>query len=318
MDSTNAIDTVEKGSVSKLKSHKLQLGIALGAIALIAGVSGLTLSRDKHVGSNKHAGSTKHEHSTEHGHSIEPQGLLQTYGQALVSVQEKVEALKKLDEENEKLRKENAHLRVVLEGEHYAKYAEKAQKETQTFQWKLSKDTGSKTGRTLASIGYKIPQDLLPAQLYSLGLSYFKMREDEKAAVIFTFLTGLEGDDSFKTPANLLLAGVAWYRIENFELADYYLDQVLRSVENAGTRRFHGQAKLWKGLVSEKTGKHSKAQYWLRDVLDHDPHSIEARWVNHKESSGEAERAPASVESSPAAEGFHEEPHEEAHETKHH
>jgi tetratricopeptide (TPR) repeat protein len=317
MDSTSTTHIAEQGTVSKLKNHKFQLGVSFVVIALIAGVSGLTMSR-KHEPAHAKAHGNTHE-------NIGPAGLWQTFAHAVVSVQEKMDALKKADEENEKLRKENAHLRLVLESEHYEKYAEKAQKETQTFQWKLSKDTGSRTGRTLASIGYKIPQDLLPAQLYSLGLSYFKMREDEKAAVIFTFLTGLEGDDSFKTPANHLLTGIAWYRIENFELADFYFDQVLHSAETKSTRRFHGQAKLWKGMISEKTGKHSKAQYWLRDVLDHDPHSVEAHWVNRSSNQEEA-REPASEAHEESHEdthgdspdGPHEKPHEAAHEDHHH
>lgn len=295
---------------SKLKNHKFQLGVSLAVIALIAGVSGLTMSR-------KHDTTHAKGHGAAHGDS-KPESLWQTYVDAVVSVQDKIDSLKKADEENEKLRKENAHLRLVLESEHYEKYAEKAQKETQAFQWKLSKDTGSKTGRTIASIGYKIPQDLLPAQLYSLGLSYFKMREDEKAAVIFTFLTGLEGDDSFKTAANHLLTGIAWYRIENFELADYYFDQVLRSAETKSSRRYHGQAKLWKGLVSERTGKHGKAQYWLRDVLDHDPHSIEAHWVNRSAGKdSEEEHEEVAQRKLASSEGAHEEHHEESHAESH-
>jgi tetratricopeptide (TPR) repeat protein len=306
MDSTSTTHTEAPGLASKLKTHKFQLGITFVVIALIAGVSGLTMSR-------KHETSHAKAHGNAHGEAQGDANLWQTFAHAVVSVQEKMDALKKADEENEKLRKENAHLRLVLESEHYEKYAEKAQKETQTFQFKLSKDTGSRTGRTLASVGYKIPQDLLPAQLYSLGLTYFKTREDEKAAVIFTFLTGLEGDDTFKTPENHLLTGIAWYRIENFELANFYFDQVLQSTETKATRRVHGQAKLWKGVIAEKTGKHGKAQTWLRDVLDHDPHSVEARWINHSADQEEShEEGAVRKLASP------EKPHEAAKHEEHH
>jgi tetratricopeptide (TPR) repeat protein len=308
MDSKSTSNTLEK-----LKGHKLQLGVALGAIALIAGVSGLTMS---------HGQKDAHGHSKT-GLGAQVSNLWHVYGHAFISVQEKIDDLKRADEENINLRQENAHLRLVIEGEHYQKYAEKAQKETQTFQWKLSKETGSRTGRTIASIGYKIPQDLLPAQLFSLGMSYFNLHENEKAAVIFTFLTGMEGDESFKTPSNYLLTGIAWYRLENFELADFYFDQVLHSVETQATRRFQGQARVWKGLVAERTGKHDKAQHWLRDVLDHDPHSIEARWVNQKfdeaQEAQESSEAPEHAVREPAAEKPEkpEKPHEEAHEAKH-
>jgi tetratricopeptide (TPR) repeat protein len=300
MDSTIETHTTDASAADQLKKRKLRMGIALVVIAVVAGVSGMVVSRSG-------------GHSKKSGLSAKIHEVWQVYGHAWISVQDKIEALQKSDEENERLRKENAHLRLVLESEKYEKYAERAQKETQAFQWKLSKTTGSRTGRTLASISYKIPQDLLPSQLFSLGLSYFKMREDEKAAVIFTFLTGLEGDSTFKTPSNHLLTGIAWYRLENFELADFYFDQVLHSTENQATRRFHGQARLWKGLIAERTGKHVKAQFWLRDVLDHDPHSLEARWVNsalaseeHAPAEEEGDRVPAhEAESEKAAEAEH-------------
>lgn len=243
-------------------------------VALVAGVSGLTVSMRGHH---------------EKGQSNWATSIFQRYTQAFVSVQHKVDALKHAVEDNEKLRAENSHLRMVLESERYAKYAEKAQKATQVFQWKLTKDAGSRTGRTIASIGYRVPTDLVPSQLLTLGMSYFKTRDDEKAAVILTFLTGMEGDETYKTPANYLATAVAWYRLDNYELADFYFDQVLHSQDSPATKKFMGQARLWKGLVSERTGKHTKAQFWLHEVMDHDPRSVEAHWVNQ----GEVKREPA-------------------------
>jgi tetratricopeptide (TPR) repeat protein len=265
--------------IEKLKGRK---ALFFSGVAVIACVSGLTASlRHGKAGTEK----------------AERAGVLSslwhTYGQALISIQDKVDDLRRADEENETLRRENAHLRLVLESEQYQKYAERAEKETQAFQWKLSQETGSRTGRTIASIGYHIPQELLPSQLYSLGMSYFKLRDDEKAAVIFSFLTGMESDNSFKTPLNFLLAGISWYRLDNYQLANYYFDQVLRGPETQATRRMHGQAILWKALVAEKSGKYDKAQSWLRGVLDHDPHSLEARWIN-KPFHGQEARVPAS------------------------
>lgn len=219
--------------------------------------------------------------------SSEVSFLAHSYGRLFYSLQEKVDEIRRLDEENHKLKLENSHLRLVLESQRYEDYAEKAQKATQAYEWKLSKETGNRTGRTLASIAYKIPTNLIPSQLYSLGTSYFKSRDDEKAAVIFTFLTGLEDDATYKTAHNYLTTGIAWYRLDNFELADFYFNQALRS--SKGKAQLLSQAKLWKGLLSERRGQHVLAQDWLRKVMDQNPHSAEARWINP----GGVEREPA-------------------------
>lgn len=208
-----------------------------------------------------------------------------SYGQVFWTLQNKIEHIQQVDEENERLRLENAHLRVVLEAQRYENYQERAQSTTKALEWKLAKDTGDKAGRTPISIGYRVPNDLLPYQLYTLATSYFKNGENEKAAVIFHFLNNLDGDDTYKTPQNILLEAIAWYRVQNYELAEIQLEQVEHFTHGNNTllsRTLKRQALLWSGLVAEKTGKHLKSQNLLREVLDHAPRSLEASWVNRK------------------------------------
>jgi hypothetical protein len=209
--------------------------------------------------------------------------LFGTYVAAFHSVQDKVDELRHLDEENRKLRLENAHLRATVESRNFECNAEQAQTRTQQYEGKLGAETESKTGRTLASIVYQIPKNLPPKELYSLGISYFRSRDDEKAAVILSSLVGMEDDERYRTPFNLMMTGVAWYRVEHFAKAELYFDQVIKASDNSGQPEFAGlkrEALLWKGLIAERTGQHDKSQFWLKSVLDSSPGSVEAAMVN--------------------------------------
>jgi tetratricopeptide (TPR) repeat protein len=137
-------------------------------------------------------------------------------------------------------------------------------------------------GRDLASIQYRVPTNLVPGQLYTLGVSYFKGREDEKAAVIFTFLTGMDDNDSFRNPRNYMLTGIAWYRLDNFATADRYFDRALKAPEAPENLQVLAQARLWKALTSQRLTKHTQAQFWLTELVDHHPLSLEASWINSK------------------------------------
>ncbi len=230
--------------------------------------------------------------------------LLGRYGGLFQSIQSKVERLQQADEENTRLKAENAHLRVALESLHYEQYAARAAQTTLDFSRKLVAQTGAQSGRTLASIPYRVPQELMPNQLYELGMHYFRDHKpdqpadnsDEKAAVIFTFLLGLDGEEGFKTSANMLKAGICWYRLENYEVAEFYFNEAVKDGnlpvgEGPSRSELISQVRLWKALIAKRTGKTEKAQYWLREVLDYNPHAKEAAWVNHH--TEEVEREPA-------------------------
>ncbi|OFZ80693.1 MAG: hypothetical protein A2583_10520 [Bdellovibrionales bacterium RIFOXYD1_FULL_53_11] len=207
-------------------------------------------------------------------------GVVKTYGHAVESVQEKMDALSRSEQENEKLRLENANLRMQAENAVFDCRAKDSSTRTRELEFKLSKETGAQVGRTLASIYYRPPTHLMPPQLYTLGVSYFKGREYEKSAVIFTFLTGLEDNNAYKSAKNYLLTGVAWYRLDNFEIADAYFEKVLRMQDGAENLAYHAQARLWRGLAAEKTGNHQKSQEWMRNLVDYHPQSTEAGWIN--------------------------------------
>ncbi len=209
--------------------------------------------------------------------------LIETYSGAWARVQQKADELRHAYEENEKLQLENAHLKLTLEALRFDNLVQKGEKSTEKYEMKLSEETGAKVGRTLAGIKYKLPLQLLPSQLYSLGEAYLQANEDEKAAVIFTSLTGLEENEVYRTAKNFLITGIAWYRIDNFVLANAYFDEVLKAPERPDTIQYQAQARLWNALVARRLHKEIKTQFWLKELVDHHPHSIEARWVNTRE-----------------------------------
>jgi TolA-binding protein len=206
---------------------------------------------------------------------------------------EKVEALREADEEVERLSLENANLRLQLESQEFECELRVSQKNADSLAARLGRDTGSTLGRTLANITYRPPTHLLPSQLYTLAVGYMKAKEEEKAAVILTFLSGLDDESEYRTAKNLLLTGVAWYRVDNYDLADQYFKRVLENKVTAATLPYHAQSRVWRGLVAQRKGQPADAQVILKDLLARHPRTKEAKLINplFKE---EEDRAPAS------------------------
>jgi tetratricopeptide (TPR) repeat protein len=215
---------------------------------------------------------------------VASKSIFQVYKDAWVSTNDKAAEIQHALEDNERLRNENANLRVKIENLQF----ENQKKEASA----ITKEAGNKVTRTLASVSYQPPANLLPSQLYTLGVTYFKAHEDEKAGVIFSFLTGLEDNSAFRNARNYVMTGVAWYRLNNYEMADHYFDLALQQPDDSENVRYQAQARLWRSLIAQHAGKKTEAQYWLKDLLDHHPHSREAAWVNS--GAQEAERATAS------------------------
>ncbi len=284
--------TTFKDRIKGLGKHKKALA-GVGVLVLLAAI-GLTAFKfgGAHLGSQVGSRAKRAAHSV--SHSVEVPSLLGTYQKALHSIDQKITAIRSAEAENSRLRLENTHLRLTVENLRFDCHAKDGNELTKAIEYRLDKETGSQVGRTLASIAYRIPSNLLPHQTYTLGVSYFKAREDEKAAVILTFLTGLDENDTFKSPKNFLMTGITWYRLDNFDIADRYFDRVLRAPDTPDNRPSQAQARLWKALVAQRLGKHTKSQFWLTELIDQHPHAREARWINA--GSTEAERGIATEE----------------------
>jgi tetratricopeptide (TPR) repeat protein len=243
------------------------LGVAI--VVLVVLVAGPKLSRYVNVMTgNEEAG------------ALSVSRLFKVYGKAFADVQDKVDELYRAEEDNQRLVLENAQLRHRAEALQLDCRVKDAMAATKELELPVDQETAARVNRSLSAINYSIPAYLLPQQIHTLGVTYFKAREDDKAAKIFTYLTGMMDDDIFKTPKNHLLTGIAWYRLDNFKLAEHYFDKVIGAAESSDVLGAQAQARLWKALSFERMGEHEKSQNWLRELVGNHPHSTEAAWVN--------------------------------------
>src|SRR5689334_523539 len=109
--------------------------------------------------------------------------ILRTYEHAWHGAQRKIDEIRHLELQNTQLRQENAQLRLSLDAVRWDCHAQVGLRTTRDYELKLKKETGQKVGRSLAGINYKPPTRMPLPLLYSLAISYLKVREDEKVAV---------------------------------------------------------------------------------------------------------------------------------------
>lgn len=214
------------------------------------------------------------------------------YRQAFQDVQERVAELRKLEVENMKLRLRETELQKELESAQFECRAIKAEKVSDELRARLQERTGSRTGRLPSSIPYHVPAQLPPSELYTLGVSFLRAGENEKAALILDHLTRSEEKNPYQRPQDFLAAGVAWYRIQNYKEADQAFERALAVEANEDELQHQGQARLWRALVARKLKNKEQEQFWMRQVLDHHPHSVESSWINpldesHRSQGGE-------------------------------
>jgi tetratricopeptide (TPR) repeat protein len=272
-----------KKLVEGLKSRKRTL-VSIARLAVLGGVCALVVF----IGVQLYRGAKYVAHAST-GWKVST--LIHAYSNSFKTIQAKVDSIHRAEEENQHLRLENANLRLKVEEFRFGCGVQAAADHSKKTEQKLIHQTGTRIGRTLASIQYQPPTHLLPAQLYTLAVSYFRAAEYEKAAVILTYLTEFQENEAYRNARNYLMAGISWYRLDHFELAENYLSRILENKEGSADGAVLAQASLWRALVAEKLGKHTQSQDWLISLIDKHPRSTEASWVN---SSQEVRRAPAS------------------------
>lgn len=201
------------------------------------------------------------------------------------SAQIKANRLMSVEIENERLKLENAKLKEVVVTNQFRLESEEGVAHNRTVSSKIEEEAWTKTGRTPEQIVYQPPTQMTPAQLNTLGISYFNAREDEKAAVIFSRLVDESEVHGFKGPKTLVLAGIAWYRLDNLRKADEYFERALKVEEAPEELPYFAQARMWRGMVYARVGKHELAQQFFHEVLDQHPQSPEAAWINRQKDS---------------------------------
>jgi len=299
----NAQETSKLKAFLKTKSKWIFLGlIAIGALAggvlfvTSSGYKAPTTAAHSETGHESELGHSEANHNDAHH---EPLNLFSpsTYVHAVQNIRNKLALWQKLDLENHRLKLENAQLRLWTEDLKYECSRAEAKVQTQSMGYQLTEETGSNVGRVLASINYHPPSHLLPPQLYTLGLSYFKAEDFEKAAVLFTYVTGLYNSNQFKNPKDYLFAGMAWYYLQHYKLAQYYYQKAINvpvdANDNPDALEYQAKARLAYALSYEKMKDRHQSQVWMLQVVDYHPHSEEASWINPGERVKINKRVPA-------------------------
>ena len=271
-------------------------------------------SGDAHDQAPSHKTANRHNsHDAHGGHQRASAGWLQqgwdTYSHAVESVQARVEELRRADEEVVRLRNENAHLRIALELARNENLAHQARRDHEENAGKAKRDTWTLSGRSESTIGYQPPEHLTPDQMYTLALSYFKAREDEKAAKILSVI--LRSDEAaggvaqqaqqYQTAANYMMAGIAWYRIDNLKVAGEFFAKA-KELDKDGVG---DQVRLWNALMARRQGDHRKSQDYLKQVLDRNPNSMEAQWINPGAGSRKSHGGQRALASEPSGHSEH-------------
>ena len=205
-------------------------------------------------------------------------GVIGTYQRRFFNFKWKLKEMELVDRENEELNHKVANLEEEL-SQLNAKLVEKdASQLTQEVSEKLKSQTGSALARALSEIHYTPPVQLLPYQLYSIGLAYFRKQEFEQAAVIFDQLIHLKDDASYRRADVYLISGICWFKLKHFQLAN---DALLHAKEMSSEKpEIMKKALLWDALIAEALGEKLKTQAILTSLIARFPHSDEAMSIN--------------------------------------
>ena len=205
-------------------------------------------------------------------------GIYGTYKKHFFSFIDKLDEMKSLDHENQLLSEKLANLEKEIALEHSGEEEQEAKANTQEVAGRLHAEAGSDLARVVAAIDYSAPKNLLPNQLYTLGVGYFRKQEYEQAAVILSQLIELKEDTSYQKADSQLMCAIAWYKLNQFKLANEYLSQAKAKSEPSAA--IYRTALMWEALTAQAQGKKFESQQMVTAIISRYPHSEEAAWVN--------------------------------------
>lgn len=221
-------------------------------------------------------------------------GVLGAYQKRFFNFQFKLNEMKALDIENQELNRKVASLEKEIEIGRSGETEKEAESATITASKKLKSEAGSELARVTQSIEYQAPTNLLPNQLYTLAVGYFRKQEYEQAAVILSQLVDLKEDTSYQKAEVQMMCAIAWYKLKHFKLTHHYLSQVKTKSQPADT--IYRTALVWEALTAKAEGNTQDAQTIVTSIISRYPHSEEAKWVNQRVGLKHETRTPASRE----------------------
>ena len=220
-------------------------------------------------------------------------GIIGTYRHHFFSTVFRLDELKALDQENEELNRKVAGLEKEIVLANAKKDEAVAKAETETAAEELKAEAGSELARVEESIDYEVPANLIPNELYTLALGYFRKNEYEQAAVIMSHLVQMREEAGFQKSENFLMCGIAWFKLKHYSLAQKYL--IAAKERSRPTDSVFRKARLWEAFVAQAEGKKVQAQRVLTSLIEQFPHAEEVEWVNRTPARSDHEPNPTTA-----------------------
>lgn len=105
--------------------------------------------------------------------------------------------------------------------------------------------TGSKEGRTIASIEYTVPTGLTMEQKYLLAFSHLREKRFLEAAKTFESFLNVPEGAPYQKAQSFYEAGVAWYEVKNFKKAREYFLAAQDRAEGVEKPQLVRKVELW-------------------------------------------------------------------------
>lgn len=168
------------------------------------------------------------------------------------SLNQKAKDMAELEARYEALRREHETLR----NEFYRLEHEHAELTAQLHSQKTASEslaaTGSRLGRTPASISYRAPAGLDSQGLLALGYEHLREKRFAEAAVTFETLLSQPESAAVQGAGAYYSAGVAWYQINNFRKAREAFEAAKAHADGEERERVRKKVELWMRVIDRK------------------------------------------------------------------
>lgn len=174
------------------------------------------------------------------------------------SINKKVEHFNKVEAKYVALEKEHAHLKAEyfrLEHEYLSLQSQVSSKELASASLKA---TGSKEGRSLASINYEVPKNLKPEELLALAYEHLREQRFMQAAKTFETMLSLPESSALHSSGVFYSTGVAWFQVQNFSKAKENFELARGQAEGEEKEKINRKVELWMRVIDRKLASTEK------------------------------------------------------------
>ena len=138
-----------------------------------------------------------------------------------------------------------------------------AEKSTKQEVHENLESTGSKAGRSPASITYQVPPGMMPEQEFALAFEHMREKRFAEAAVTFDAFLWIPEGAGFQSANAFYSAGVAWFQVKNLKKAKQCCSEALVRAEGDERAKVAHKVDLWMRVIdrSMSNNKEGKASH---------------------------------------------------------